>query len=128
MAKHRDPKLMAEIMVGKAAGLSTDEIAKKTGKNPETIRRYTRSDAYKAFEGRWMVYVDDLILACYKSLMKEIPNNPKIARDVFNAIVPKTIGGNVKSEAVVEEKTRGDLEEFRKLTGKTEKEPEEGSI
>lgn len=125
----KDKGLLTTVVLETAAGVSAEEIAKKTGMHPETIRRYKRSAEYKAFEGRYLDKVDQVIGMAYKVLTKALdceakrptPAMAKIALALWNGIVPKTVGGAVKqSEEDTKELSDASLDEIRMLMGREE--------
>jgi len=104
-------------------GKNTDEIAKIEGVHPETVRRTIRSSEYKAYTGRYMQFIDEAVQLAHKVVIKRMlealeggsKEGDRAAREIYNNIVSKTIGGDIKKEEAVEEElTDAEIEELRK--------------
>lgn len=103
-------------------GEDTDTIAKAEGVHPETVRRYVRSKEYDSFTGHFQTHIDSIVPEAHSLLMREIKAGTKegirAAREIFNNIVSKTVGGKVKEgEQAEETSSRALREEFEHLSG-----------
>jgi hypothetical protein len=123
MPPKKSNELMATVVMESQSGKPTKEIAKLTGKSEETIRRYKRTAEFKAFEGRYSTKIDSIIDKVFIRLMgeldKDTPESARIARDLWNGIVPKTIGGLVKAsdEETTSLPEGASLDDLKRLMG-----------